>query len=106
MRRKSKEETKMGYVLVLPEFGLVADPVAGVVTTAGVSYQPVIDQVAELEKIADDLVNMLSGEGNFLNSFPGREKTLTKAGAITALWYGLGVGLAVAFVLAFAIGGF
>ena len=57
----------MGYVLVLPEFGLVADPVAGVVTTAGVSYQPVIDQVAELEKIADDLVNMLSGEGNYLN---------------------------------------
>ena len=30
----------MGYVLVLPEFGLVADPIAGIVTTAGVSYQP------------------------------------------------------------------
>lgn len=103
MRRKSKEETKMGYVYVLPEFGLVADPVVGLVTTAGVSYQPVIDQVAELEKIADDLVGMLSGEGNFLNSFPGREKTLTKAGGVTALWYGIGVGLFIAFVLVLAI---
>lgn len=95
----------MGYVFVLPEFGLVADPVAGVVTTAGVSYQPVIDQVAALEQIADDLVGMLSGEGNFLNSFPGREKTLTKAGAVTALWYGLGVGLFIAFIFILAIGG-
>ena len=48
---------------------------------------------------------MLSGEGNYLNSFPGREKTLTKAGAVTALWYGLGVGLAIAFVLVLALGG-
>lgn len=95
----------MGYVFVLPEFGLVADPVAGVVTTAGVSYQPVIDQVAALEQIADDLVGMLSGEGNFLNSFPGREKTLSKAGATTALWYGLGVGLFISFVIILAFGG-
>lgn len=93
----------MGYVLVLPEFGLVADPIAGIVTTAGVSYQPVIDQVSELEKIAEDLVGMLSGEGNFLNSFPGREKTLAKAGMVTSLWYGLAVGLFVAFILAFAL---
>ena len=93
----------MGYVLVLPEFGLVADPIAGIVTTAGVSFQPVIDQVAELEKIADDLVGMLSGEGSFLNSFPGREKTLPKAGMVTALWYGLAVGLFVAFIIAIAL---
>ncbi|HJJ41986.1 MAG TPA: tetrahydromethanopterin S-methyltransferase subunit B [Methanocorpusculum sp.] len=93
----------MGYIYVLPEFGLVADPVAGIVTTAGVSYQPVLDQVGELEKIADDLVGMLSGEGNLLNSFPGREKTLSKAGFITALWYGLAVGLFVAFILTFIV---
>lgn len=93
----------MGYVYVLPEFGLVADPVAGIVTTAGVSYQPVVDKVAELELIADDLVGMLSGEGNLLNSFPGREKTLAKAGMVTALWYGLGVGLFVAFIFALLI---
>lgn len=93
----------MGYIYVLPEFGLVADPVAGIVTTAGVSYQPVIDKVAELEAVADDLVGMLSGEGALLNSFPGREKTLTKAGFITAMWYGIVVGLFIAFVLAFVI---
>lgn len=89
----------MGYVFVLPEFGLVADPVAGIVTTAGVSYQPVIDKVAELESIADDLIGMLSGEGNLLNSFPGREKTLSRAGMTTSLWYGLAVGLFVSFMI-------
>lgn len=93
----------MGYIYVLPEFGLVADPIAGIVTTAGVSYQPVLDQVGELEKIADDLVGMLSGEGNLLNSFPGREKTLTKAGFVTAMWYGLIIGFFIAFVISLVI---
>lgn len=90
----------MGYVLVLPEFGLVADPVLGFVTTAGESYQPIIDQVAELDKVAEDLVNMLSGEGNLLNSYPGREKSLLYAGGVTAFWYGLAVGLLIAAVVA------
>jgi tetrahydromethanopterin S-methyltransferase subunit B len=91
----------MGYVLVLPEFGLVADPVLGFVTTAGESYQPIIDSVVELDKVADDLVNMLSGEGNLLNSFPGRDKTLVYAGGVTAFWYGLAVGLLIAAIIAF-----
>ncbi|CAJ0600710.1 unnamed protein product [Cylicocyclus nassatus] len=52
----------MGYIFVLPEFGLVADPVAGLVTTAGISYKPILDQIEELELVADDLVGMLSGE--------------------------------------------
>ncbi|MDO9540039.1 MAG: tetrahydromethanopterin S-methyltransferase subunit B [Methanocalculus sp.] len=91
----------MGYVLVLPEFGLVADPVLGLVTTAGESYQPIIDKVAELEKIGEDLVNMLSGEGSLLNSYPGREKSLVYAGGVTAFWYGLIIGLLVAGFIAF-----
>ncbi|HJJ55538.1 MAG TPA: tetrahydromethanopterin S-methyltransferase subunit B [Methanocorpusculum sp.] len=89
----------MGYVFVLPEFGLVSDPVVGTITTAGVSYQPVIDQVSELEKVSDDLVGMLSGEGNFLNSYPGREKTLLYAGSVTSMWYGLSIGLLVVGIL-------
>ena len=93
----------MGYILVLPEFGLVADPIAGIVTTAGVSYQPVTDQVAELEKIADDLVGMISAEGNFLNSYPGREKTLLYAGFVTSFWYGLVPGLVIAGLIALAL---
>ncbi|NVO66595.1 tetrahydromethanopterin S-methyltransferase subunit MtrB [Methanofollis tationis] len=93
----------MGYVLVLPEFGLVVDPMVGVVTTAGVSYQPVIDKVTELEKYTDDLVGMLSGEGAFAASFPGREKSLVIAGGVTALWYGMAVGLLIAGIIVFAL---
>ena len=89
----------MAYIQVLPEFGLVVDPRVGVVTTAGVSYTPVLEQVAELEKITDDLVGMLSGEGNFLASFPNREGILNVAGSVTAFWYGMAIGLLVAGVV-------
>ncbi|MDI9633800.1 MAG: tetrahydromethanopterin S-methyltransferase subunit B [Methanolinea sp.] len=89
------------YVEVLPEFGLVCDPMIGVVTTAGESYAPIIEKIGDLEAIADDLVNMLSAEGNFLASFPNREKTLPTAGAATAYWYGLAVGLLIAGVYVF-----
>jgi tetrahydromethanopterin S-methyltransferase subunit B len=90
----------MAYVAVLPEFGLVVDPLIGLVTRAGLSYQPVIDKVVEVEMIADDLVNMLSAEGNFLASFPGREGTLGIAGGITSFWYGLAIGLFIAGIIA------
>jgi len=43
---------------------------------------------------------MLSGEGNFLASFPGREKALPVAGGISTFWYGLAVGLFIAGVMA------
>ncbi|OQC71243.1 MAG: Tetrahydromethanopterin S-methyltransferase subunit B [Euryarchaeota archaeon ADurb.Bin009] len=89
----------MAYIQVLPEYGLVVDPMVGVVTTAGVSYTPVLEQVAELEKITDDLVGMLSGEGNFLASFPNREGILNVAGSVTAFWYGMAIGLLVAGVV-------
>jgi tetrahydromethanopterin S-methyltransferase subunit B len=89
----------MAYIQVLPEYGLVVDPMVGIVTTAGVSYTPVLEQVAELEKITDDLVGMLSGEGNFLASFPNREGVLKIAGSVTAFWYGMAIGLLVAGVV-------
>ncbi len=89
----------MAYIQVLPEYGLVVDPMIGVVTTAGVSYTPVVEQVAELEKITDDLIGMLSGEGNFLASFPNREGVLNIAGGVTAFWYGMAVGLLIAGVI-------
>ncbi len=93
----------MGYILVLPEFGLVADPIVGLVTTAGESYAPVLNQVAELEKISEDLIGMLSGEGNFLASFPNREGVLKIAGSVTAFWYGMAVGLLIAGVVVFGL---
>jgi tetrahydromethanopterin S-methyltransferase subunit B len=93
----------MGYILVLPEFGLVADPMIGVVTSAGESLAPVIEKVAILEATSDDLVNMLSGEGNLLASFPNRDQGLAIGGTITSYWYGLAVGLLLAGIIAFQL---
>ena len=46
----------------------------GIVTTAGESLSPILEKVAILEAVSDDLVNMLSGEGNFLASYPGKRE--------------------------------
>ena len=93
----------MAYVLVLPEFGLVADPMIGIVTSAGESLAPVLEKVAVLEATSDDLINMLSGEGNFLASFPNREQGLAIAGNITSFCYGLAIGLFIAGIIAFQL---
>jgi tetrahydromethanopterin S-methyltransferase subunit B len=89
------------FVEVLPEYGLVVDPLVGVVTSAGESFAPVLDKVTDLEAITDDLVGMLSGSGNFLASFPNREKSLPIAGSMTSFWYGLAVGLLIAGIVVF-----
>ena len=93
----------MAYIQVLPEFGLVADPLIGIITTAGESLSPVLERVALLEATSDDLVNMLSGQGNFLASFPNREHGLAIAGSITSFWYGLAIGLFIAGIIAFQL---
>jgi tetrahydromethanopterin S-methyltransferase subunit B len=46
---------------------------------------------------------MLAGEGNYLASFPGREKNIGIAGGFSAYWYGLAVGLFVAGIIAFQL---
>jgi len=89
------------YIQVLPEYGLVADPMVGIVTAAGESLAPIIEKVELLDAVSDDLVNMLSGQGNFLASFPGREKSLVVAGGMTSFFYGLAVGLLIAGILVF-----
>jgi tetrahydromethanopterin S-methyltransferase subunit B len=93
----------MAYVLVLPEYGLVADPMIGIVTTAGESFGPILEKVGILETISDDMVNMLSGEGNYLASFPNREMSLKIAGTMNSYWYGLAIGLLIAGVIAFQL---
>jgi tetrahydromethanopterin S-methyltransferase subunit B len=93
----------MAYIHVLPEYGLVADPMIGIVTSAGESLAPIIEKVGVLEAISDDMVNMLAGEGNYLASFPGREKNIGIAGGFSAYWYGLAVGLFVAGIIAFQL---
>jgi tetrahydromethanopterin S-methyltransferase subunit B len=93
----------MAYIQVLPEYGLVADPLIGLITSAGVSLSPVLEKVADLEAVSTDLINMLSGEGNFLASFPNREQGLAIAGSITSFWYGLAIGLFIAGIIAFQL---
>jgi len=93
----------MAYIQVLPEFGLVADPMVGPITSAGESLSPVLEKVAALEATSDDLVNMLSGEGNLLASFPNRENGLAIGGTITSFWYGLAIGLFIAGIVAFQL---
>jgi tetrahydromethanopterin S-methyltransferase subunit B len=93
----------MAYIIVLPEFGLVADPVIGLITSAGESFTPVLEKVAILEATSEDLVNMLAGEGNMLASFPNREKGLAIGGSITSFWYGLAVGLFITGIIAFQL---
>ena len=93
----------MAYIIVLPEFGLVADPLNGIITSAGESLSPILEKVAVLEAVSDDLVNMLAGEGNMLASFPNREKGLAIGGSINSFWYGLAVGLFIAGIIAFQL---
>lgn len=91
------------YIQVLPEYGLVADPLVGIITTAGESLSPILEKVAILEAVSDDLVDMLSGEGNFLASFPGREKSLVIAGSMNSFFYGLAIGLFIAGIMVFRL---
>jgi tetrahydromethanopterin S-methyltransferase subunit B len=93
----------MAYIQVLPEFGLVADPMVGIITSAGESLSPVLEKVTVLEATTDDLVNMLAGEGNLLASFPNREQGLAIGGSITSFWYGLAIGLFIAGIIAFQL---
>jgi tetrahydromethanopterin S-methyltransferase subunit B len=93
----------MAYIQVLPEFGLVADPVIGLITSAGESLSPVIEKVAILEATSDDLVNLLSGEGKLVGSFAGWEHGVAIGGTITSFWYGLAVGLFIAGIIAFQL---
>lgn len=93
----------MTWIPVLPDFGLGCDVFSGFVTQQGESLAPIVAQVNTLDKIADDIVGMLSGEGNFLESYPNRDKSLLYAGGITAMFYGLAVGLLVAGIIVLAL---
>jgi len=93
----------MTWIPVLPDFGLGCDVFAGFVTQQGESLAPIVEQVNKLEKVTDDIVGMLSGEVSFLETFPNRETSLVFAGGITAMFYGLAVGLLVAGIVVLAL---
>jgi tetrahydromethanopterin S-methyltransferase subunit B len=95
----------MAAVKVLPEYGLVYDTETGKIAPESgnmVKYTmgTVNTSLDKLDKYADDLMNSLAPTGNFLESYPHREKSLYYAGIFTNVFYGFIFGLILAFVIA------
>lgn len=95
----------MAAVKVLPEYGLVYDTETGKIAPESgnmVKYTmgTVNTALDKLDKYADDLMNSLAPTGNFLESYPHREKSLYYAGIFTNVFYGFIFGLLFAFVIA------
>jgi len=96
----------MAAVKLLPEYGLVYDTDTGKVAPESgnmVKYTmgSVNTALDKLDKYADDLLNSLAPTGSFLESFPGRDKSLYYASIFTNIFYGFIFGLIVAFVIVF-----
>ncbi len=96
----------MAAIKVLPEYGLIYDTETGKIAPESgnmVKYTmgPVNVSLDKLDKYADDLVNSLAPTGSFLESFPGRDKSLYYAGIFTNVFYGFIFGLIVGFVIVF-----
>ena len=94
----------MAAVKVLPEYGLIYDTETGKIAPESgnmVKYGmgPVNTALDKLDKYADDLMNSLAPTGNFLESWPGRTKSLFYASIFTNIFYGFIFGLAAAFLL-------
>ncbi len=86
------------------EPGLILDAVKGVVGEERedlilYSLDKIEEAINKLDEIADDLVNSLNPFVGFRASYPGRDKTLYYAGLITAMFYGILVGLVIAFLI-------
>lgn len=94
----------MSMIHVAPEAHLVLDPLTSLLAAEredviAYSMDPIMAQLDELDKIADDLINSLSPDRELLNSFPGRENTSIQAGFYGNAFYGIVVGLGVAGLL-------
>ncbi len=103
----------MDIARVVPEFHILLDPMVGVIAEERedlimFSLVPIQAQLDILEDVADDLVNSLEPDKELLNTYPGREATAATAGVYANLFYGLIIGLLIAFMAAmviFAMGG-
>ncbi|ADI74848.1 Tetrahydromethanopterin S-methyltransferase subunit B [Methanohalobium evestigatum Z-7303] len=98
----------MTTVHVAPEVNLVMDPMSGLVATErediiSYSMDPILEQLDELDKVADDMVNSLSPNMPLLNSNPGRERTSYYAGIASNAFYGIIVGLIFATIIIIAL---
>jgi tetrahydromethanopterin S-methyltransferase subunit B len=89
----------MSMIHVAPEAHLVMDPLTGLLAQErediiSYSMDPIMNQMDELDKISDDLMNSLAPDRELLNSFPGRARTSYIAGIYSNAFYGLVIGLA------------
>jgi len=88
----------MSMIHVAPEAHLVMDPLTGLLAQErediiSYSMDHVMEQIHELDKIADYLMNSLAPDRELLNSFPGRARTSYLAGVYSNAFYGLIIGL-------------
>ena len=95
----------MDIARTVPEFHILLDPMSGVVAEERedlimFSLVPIQAQLDILEDVADDLVNSLEPDKELLNTYPGREATAQTAGVYANLFYGLIIGLIIAFAAA------
>jgi tetrahydromethanopterin S-methyltransferase subunit B len=96
-------------VHVAPEAHLVLDPLTSLLAAErediiAYSMDPIMAQLDELDKIADDLINSLSPSKELMNSFPGRAQTSYYAGFYGNTFYGVIVGLGVAGLMLLVMG--
>ncbi|MBW6469726.1 MAG: tetrahydromethanopterin S-methyltransferase subunit B [Methanosarcinaceae archaeon] len=94
----------MSMIHVAPEVHLVLDPMTSLLAKERediiqYSMDPIMAQVNELDKIADDLINSLSSDAPLMNSFPGRANTSHTAGFYGNAFYGIVIGLVFAGLL-------
>jgi tetrahydromethanopterin S-methyltransferase subunit B len=98
----------MDVARIVPEFHILLDPMSGVIAEERedlimFSLVPIQAQLDILEAVADDLMNSLEPGKELLNTYPGREETSQIAGVYANLFYGLIIGLMIAFMAAMAI---
>jgi len=98
----------MDVARIVPEFHILLDPMSGVVAEERedlimFSLVPIQAQLDILEGVADDLMNSLEPDKELLSTYPGREETSRIAGVYANLFYGLVIGLIIAFMAAMAI---
>ncbi len=98
----------MDVARTVPEFHILLDPMIGVVAEERedlimFSLVPIQAQLDIIEAVADDLMNSLEPGKELLNTYPGREETSEIAGVYANLFYGLIIGLIIAFMAMMAI---
>ena len=98
----------MDVARIVPEFHILLDPMSGVIAEERgdlimFSLIPIQAQLDILEDVADDLMNSLEPGKELLNTYPGREDTSQIAGVYANLFYGLVIGLIIAFMAVMAI---